>query len=110
MNIEKMFDPNSYTEKAMPVSSILFGALMSSTAFDGYSDQRKEINEKNKALREAECAIRKTFTSEQGAILDAVDDYNAEMHYLELREKFSCGLKLGTMLVLELLGKGGELK
>ena len=106
MNIEKMFDPNSYTEKAMPVMSAIFASL----EINGKSDQRKQLSEKNKELHEKRIAIFKELSPEQRDIVNDDDDIEMELHAMELSETFSCGCKLGAMLMLELLGKGGELK
>lgn len=106
MNIEKMFDSNSYTEKAMPITSAIFASL----DINGKSNQRKQLSEKNKDLHEKRMAIFKELSPEQRDIVDSDDEIEMELHAMELSETFSCGCKLGAMLILELLGKGGELK
>ena len=102
MNIEKMFDPNSYTEKAMPLSTALLGCLKDGIygGLDMASDAILKAREKR----------TETFDEVEVALFNKVWDAYCEETLLENEEHFNLGLKLGTMLVLELLGKGGELK
>jgi hypothetical protein len=101
---EKIFTPSNYTEKAMPLSSMVFATLMNGTCFDGWSDQRKELYDKNKGLSEKRYAIFETLSPEQCDVMNNYEDFLAGLHYMELTEKFNAGFKLGAMLMKELLG------
>ena len=102
MNIEKMFDPNSYTEKAMPFITALNYVFedCNHSELDRCSDAVMELrNKKNDDFSKVEIDL---FNK----VWDSVSD---EMSLVSA-EKFACGFKMGALLMLELLGNGGELK
>lgn len=104
MNIEKIFGLEYSSEKKMPVTSFICSSFIA----ESLSSQEKELIEKNKALNEKYCAFIKTLSPEQIDIINANDSFENNLHILSLTERFNVGFKMGALLMLELLGKGGE--
>lgn len=102
MNIEKMFDPNSYTEKAMPFTNFLH------YAFNEYSNSK--MDSVSDAVRECSVKREETFDDVENGLFNKVWDSFAKETTLENQENFNFGFRMGALLMLELLGKGGELK
>lgn len=102
MNIEKIFDPNSYTEKAMPFTSYLH------YAFKEYSGGK--MNNVSDVVSECSKKRKENFDDVEYDLFNKVWDSFAEETLLENEENFNFGFKMGAILMLELFGIGGELK
>ena len=98
------FNPNNCTEKELPTLTLLFDNLMSGDWNSNWSEQRNELIEKNEEIRCKRQDIFKALSQEQRDIINADDEVEADLHYMELSEKFCAGFKLGAMLMKELLG------
>ena len=103
MKTEDIFNANSYTSKAMPVTYELVSQL-NCLLFDTVSDEmRQKINEIG-ATSEQMTALYQTLNEEQQKILDGEYDSLATEISLTGKENFAKGLKLGFRLAMELLG------
>lgn len=98
------FYPNHCTEKELPILTLLFDNLMGSEWNSNWSEQRNELIQKNEEIRCKRQDIFKALSQEQRDIINADDEVEADLHYMELSEKFCAGFKLGAMLMKELLG------
>lgn len=98
------FYPNHCTEKELPTLTLLFDNLMGSEWNSNWSEQRNELIKKNEELRDKKYDILRTLSEEDSNIINANDEIDATLQYMELSEKFCAGFKLGAMLMKELLG------
>ena len=92
MNIENFFDINSYSETNMPFASELFTKLNESYFLQKSND-----------LKSVERNI--TFTDEENKLLEKIYDEYMEQTYIQHREWFNIGFRLGANLVLETCGR-----
>ena len=102
MKTEDIFNANSYTSKAMPVTYELVSQL-NCLLFDTVSDEmRQKINEIG-ATSEQMTALYQALNEEQQKVLDSkYESFSAEVS-LTGAENFAKGLKLGFRLAIELL-------
>ena len=103
MKTEDIFNANSYTSKAMPVTHDFFYAV-NSWIFSTPSDEIQELIEKHKPISNKYNALYQSLNKEQQKILD--DEYESFSTEVSLTgaESFAKGLKLGFRLAIELLG------
>ena len=92
MNIENFFDINSYSETNMPFASELFTKLTESYFLLKSND-----------CKSVERQI--TFTDEENKLLEKIYDEYMEQTYIQHREWFNIGFRLGANLVLETCGR-----
>ncbi len=92
MDIEKFLDINSYSENNMPFASKLF----------------EKLNENYFLLKSNDCkSVERqiTFTDEENKLLEKIYDEYMEQTYIQHREWFNIGFRLGANLVLEACGR-----
>lgn len=92
MNMEKFLDINSYSENNMPFASKLF----------------EKLNENYFLLKSNDCkSVERqiTFTDEENKLLEKIYDEYMEQTYIQHREWFNIGFRLGANLVLETCGR-----
>ena len=92
IDMEKFFDINSYSEKNMPFASELFEKLNESYFLQKSND-----------VKNVERTI--TFTDEENKLLETVYDEYMEQSYIQHREWFNIGFRLGASLVMEVCGR-----
>lgn len=103
MKTEDIFNANSYTSKAMPVTYELVSEL-NYHVFDTASDEMSELTKKNRVISDKANALYFSLSKEQQKILDGEYDSLATEISLTGKENFAKGLKLGFRLAMELLG------
>ena len=93
---DDIFNPNSYTEKAMPLTTALYNALKCSeiSDFDLVSDDIKAHRK----------SVKADFSEIEYSLFDKVFTAYSEEMSMESNESFNRGFKLGAMLMKELLG------
>ena len=102
MKTEDIFNANSYTSKAMPVTYELVSKL-NYYVFDTVSDEMSELTKKNRAVSEKSNALYFSLSKEQQKILDNQYESFLAKYTLTQNENFAKGLKLGFRLAMELL-------
>lgn len=100
---DDIFNPNSYTEKAMPLTSALFDAF-STAGLQNISSVHKQFLNDNSEVGERYKNFYDSLNEEQKKILDDDKNLEIEEYTLANTEKFCAGFKLGAMLMKELLG------
>ena len=100
---DDIFNPNSYTEKAMPITSELFD-IFSTSGLQNISSVHKDFLSDNSEIRERYRAFYDSLNTEQKKILDDNCDMETKEYTIATTESFSAGFKLGAMLMKELLG------
>ena len=103
MKTEDIFNPDSYTSKAMPVTYELV-SFLNDEAFDTVSKVIDKKRRKYGATTEQVIALYRSLNEEQQKILDGEYDSLATEISLTGKENFAKGLKLGFRLAIELLG------
>ena len=103
MKTEDIFNANSYTSKAMPVTYELVSKL-NYHVFDTVSDEMSELTKKNRVISDKANALYFSLSKEQQKILDEEYDSSLARYTLTQNENFAKGLKLGFRLAMELLG------
>ena len=98
-----LFHSNNYTKKEMPTLYMVFDNLMGSNFLNGMSDQRQEFFNEHRELHKKREDLFRMLNSEQQDIVNDDDEMEAELHYMELSEKFCAGFKLCAQLMLELM-------
>ena len=96
-----IFNPNSYTSKAMPLTSALGKALCD------YGDLGKNSDNIKAIMQNDDEDYRKftdTLSKEQKALLSKVEWNDISKNATENTEYFCRGMKFGIMLMKELLG------
>ena len=92
MNIENFFDINSYSETNMPFASELFTKLNESYFLQKSND-----------LKSVERKI--TLTDEEDKLFEKVYSEYLEQSYIQQREWFNIGFRLGANFALEVCGR-----
>lgn len=101
MDMENIFKPDSYTEKSMPVSSILCDAISAMGDLDHVSTAVSEVREKSQ-IKDKD--FFNSLNEKQTEMFNEYYERECEETTIELHEYFNKGLKFGAMLMLELLG------
>ena len=92
IDIEKFLDINSYSENNMPFASKLF----------------EKLNENYFLLKSNDCkSVERqiTFTDEENKLLEKIYDEYMEQTYIQHREWFNIGFRLGANFALEVCGR-----
>lgn len=101
MKTEDIFNANSYTSKAMPVTYELAESLKEE--FTGVSDEVKEFREQHQDVSERYDSFYKSLTKDQQEIIFD-NDWDRMIEWdMQATENFAKGLKLGFRLAMELL-------
>ena len=98
---DDIFNPNTYTEKAMPLTSALCEMLVGCGDLGRTSDGIKAIRNSN---AEDYDKFIDTLSEEQTDLLSKVEWNNINEYATENTEYFCRGMKFGIMLMKELLG------
>ena len=98
INVKDLFNPNSYSSKAMPLCDEICTMLDNQLCV---SDELQECEKKN------DKTYRKFIDSLSPEQLKLYNDYSWELieeNAILNREHFNMGMRLGTALMMELLG------
>ena len=98
---DDIFNPNSYTEKAMPLTSAFCNMLVN------YGNLGKNSANIKAIMQNDDEDYRKftdTLSKEQKALLSKVEWNDISKNATENTEYFCRGMKFGIMLMKELLG------
>lgn len=95
-----IFNPNNYTEDAMPLTTALC-RMLDSEDLGMVSDNIKNERQKKRESRDAFYAA---LTEEQESLLIEADFERADEQAINNREYFNRGFKLGVILMKELFG------
>ena len=98
---DDIFNPNSYTEKAMPLTSAFCKVLCGCGDLGKNSDNIKAIMQNDD---EDYRKFTDTLSKEQKALLSKVEWNDISKNATENTEYFCRGMKFGIMLMKELLG------
>ena len=98
--MKDIFNPNSYTEEAMPISTALCIALDSLGNLDSQSSAVKACREKYEAINDQ---FFDTLSEEQRKLYNDIQWGDIEITATEIREYFNRGLRFGLLLARELL-------
>ena len=96
-----IFNPNSYTSKAMPLTSALVKALCDCGDLGKNSDNIKAIMQNN---NEDYKRFTDTLSKEQKELLSKVEWNDMSKNAIENNEYFCRGLKFGILLIKEIFG------
>ena len=99
--MKDIFNPDSYTEKAMPISTALCRAIDDLGNLDEASNA---VTECRKAYSEIYNKFFNSLTKEQQDLYRNVQRGDMEESALEIRESFNKGLRFGVLLMQELFG------
>ena len=99
--MENIFKPDSYTEKSMPVSSILCDAISAMGDLGNVSTAVSEVREKSQ-IKDKE--FFNSLNEKQTEMFNEYYEQECKETTIELHEYFNKGLRFGAMLMLELIG------
>ena len=98
---DDIFNPNSYTEKAMPLTSAFCNMLVNYGNLGMNSDEMKTFISKR---AEACKKLENTLNKEQQEMFFDMECDSIDQYATENVEYFCRGMKFGIMLMKELLG------
>lgn len=98
--MKDIFDPDSYTEEAMPISTALCSAIDNLGNLGYNSAAVNACIEKYKAINDQ---FLNTLTKEQWDLYSDIQWGDVEKAATEIREYFNRGLRFGLLLAKELL-------
>ena len=98
INVKDLFNPNSYSSKAMPLCDEICTMLDDEI---GVSDEIKECRKKNNKTYHK---FIDSLSPEQSELYDDYYWAQVEENAISDREYFSKGMRLGAALMMELLG------
>ena len=108
MDLEKLLNPNSYTEKTTPILTDIYRSLCVTSAISDWSEQRTKLYDENEDLYKRRDTIYQSLSAEQRDVIEAAEKAQIQLDSMELSETFCASFRLGALLMLELLG--GSLK
>lgn len=99
--MKDIFNPDSYTEKAMPISTALCRAI---NDLGNLNEASNAVTECEKAYSEIYDKFFNSLTKEQKDLYVDVQWGNMEESALKIYESFNKGLRFGVLLMQELFG------